>query len=365
MKSLILLTLITASLGNPAQDSLTLSYCYQKAYENYPLAEIIDLQQRITEWNVRIARGSYYPDISIGAEATYQSEVPGFTVPGGGGISGISKDQYEVSLSFRQNIYSGGRVGIAQNLEEARGEKETRSLEVEMHKIREQIDQVYFGILLSRQQEEIIDLTIKELNERLAAVRSKVKNGILLPAHQKVLEAERIKARQERSSAIARINTGYQMLGELIGEPLEPGTGLSIPDYDMPPEQMHPNRPELEFYESVSRVLLQRKNLEESAKWPSLSAFGRAAYGRPGFNFLEDEFQDYYLVGLQLQWNLRDFLNAGHRSEAIQIEMRKTEQQREAFELQLRNRLNQISDSIMPLKSDLKSDSEIFRLREE
>src|SRR5699024_147922 len=190
----------TPFTGGAPPDSISLQYCYQQAYQDYPKAKNIELQKKITELDVRIANTGYYPDVSIGGQASYQSEVTEFSLPGGG-PPGVSQDQYEATVNVTQTIFNGGAVGIRKELERASGQQKVYSTEVELHQIRSQIDQVYFGILLSRQQSETIALFIENLEEQLSTVRSKVENGALLPSQQYILEGSLLRRGRIRPGA--------------------------------------------------------------------------------------------------------------------------------------------------------------------
>src|SRR5699024_222012 len=146
-------------------------------------------------------------------------------------------------------------------LERARGQQKVHATEVELHQIRSQIDQVYFGILLSRQQSKTIELLIENLKEQLSTVRSKVKNGVLLPSQQHILEAELIKARQDSAESRSNTTAGYQVLSELIGEEVTVNTNLALPKAPPDYRSLQPQRPELLIFASNQKVLEQRKKL--------------------------------------------------------------------------------------------------------
>src|SRR5699024_7548420 len=129
----ITLVFSTFAGGTPV-DSISLQYCYQQAYKDYPTAKNIELQKKITELDVRIANTGYYPDVSIGGQASYQSEVTEFSLSGRGPL-GVSQDQYEASVNVTQTIFNGGAVGIRKELERASGQQKVYSTEVELHQI--------------------------------------------------------------------------------------------------------------------------------------------------------------------------------------------------------------------------------------
>ena len=362
LASLLIFTF--AQSVSPA-DSISLNYCYEQAKENYPVAKNMALQQQIADLNIRIVNTGNYPQVSLNGKASYQSEVTEFGLPGGGGPPAVSKDQFEASLQVNQNIYNGGATGIRKSLEKEKGLQEVLSTKAELYQIRNQIDQVYFGILLSQKQKQAAELLITDLQERLNSVRSKVENGILLRSQQLILEAELIKARQDSASVMSNIKTGYSVLGTIIGEEISVSTNLMLPDLAQEAEMPEPDRPELALFESSLRSIEQQKKLAQSKKVPGVSAFGTAAYGRPGLNFLNDDFHDYYIVGLRLRWNFMDFLNSDEEVKALNIRQKTVKHQEASFTLQLEAQLSKIHERIRVLEENISRDKEIITIREE
>lgn len=365
MNTLLASLLIFSLYQSVPADSITLKYCYQQAEEYYPTAKNMDLQDRITELNIRIANTGYYPQVSINGRISYQSEVTEFGIQGGGGSPAVSKDQYEASIQVNQNIFNGGVVGIRKELELAKGNQEVILTEVELHRVRSQIDQVYFGILLSQQQKKTTELLITDLEERLNSVRSKVENGVLLRSQQLILKAELIKARQDSATVMSNIKSGYAVLGDLIGEDIPTSTRIILPEPAFEMGMARLSRPELALFESNSNTIEQQKKLAQTKKLPSISAFGTAAFGRPGLNFLNDDFHDYYMVGLRIKWNFMDFLNSGVEEEILSIRQKTIRQNEESFNLQLNAQLSGIIERIKAIEENIIRDKEIIEIREE
>lgn len=365
MTTLIVSVLLIAGMWQQSApaDSISLQYCYRQAAKNYPTAKNIELQRKITGLNVEIAHSGYFPQIDVRGKATYQSEVTEVLLPGGQGPPAPENDQYEASVDVTQTIFNAGAVGIRKDLERAKGQREIASTRVQLHQIRTQVDQVYFGLLLSKRQAETIQLMIKNLEEQLSAVRSRVENGVMLPSQQHILEAELIKARQDSADTRSNIRAGYAVLGEIIGEPVSINTGLMIPEVAANYRALQPQRSEYDEFESTQAVLNQQQELAETKQWPRISAFGTAAYGRPGLNFLSSEFHDYYIVGVRVQWNFWDAINSGRASEALQIQQQKITQNRRAFDQQLQASLDRISERIASIRENIKRDKEIVELR--
>src|SRR5699024_4448160 len=139
---------------------------------------------------------------------------------------------------------------------------------------------------------------IENLRAQFQTVKSKVANGVLLASQQYILQAEVIKAQQDSIKVQSNILAGYEVLGELIGEEVPAGTPLKTPDvrltylYD---ELLPQLRPEFALFESNRLAMDYQQELAGTKRFPSLSAFGTAAYGRPGFNVFENDLHPFYL----------------------------------------------------------------------
>ncbi len=362
MKVLILALTVALSQDVQPPDSISLAYCYEKASENYPAAAKIGIREKVTELNQAIAEAGHFPDVSISGRASYQSEVSRFNFPGG--PTGPSKDQYEVALNLQQNIYSGGMVGIRKELEQSRGKQEVSTVKVELHKLRAQIDEVYFGILLSQQQAKATGLLAGELRKRLAVIRSKVKNGVLLPSQQHTLQAELIKAEQDSSEIQSNITAGYSVLSELVGIELSRQVQLSLPEITGNLTKRQPKRPEYDMFSYSRETLEQQEKLAEAGRMPRISAFGSLGYGRPGLNFLEDEFHEYYMAGIRFQWSIKDLITSGREKEVLKLQQQRVTREREAFSRQLQSALHRLESRMAALRENIERDREIIQLRE-
>jgi len=365
----VVFTILFGSLQPTPPDSLSLEYCYSQIESEYPLARQIDLQQQITDLNKRIANTASYPQLNFGVSASYQSEVAELQFPSNMPFSGpdLSKDQYKATMEVSQSIYNGGAVGIKKKLKDIEGQAQQKSTQIQLHKIKEQVNEVYFGILLAQQQLQIVGTMLESLRAQLKSVHSKVKNGVLLADQQHILEAELVKAQQDSAEINSNIQSGYEVLGELIDEQVSSGTSLALPDYQVPADQQDSLvqlRPEFSLYKTNRRALDYQKELAQTNKWPSLSAFGTAAYGRPGFNVFENDLHPYYIVGLQVKWNLWGAKNAAIQQKVFSMQQKNIQQEERAFERQLRASLIKIRQRMESLQDQITRDQQIIDLRQ-
>jgi outer membrane protein TolC len=164
---------------------------------------------------------------------------------------------------------------------------------------------------------------------------------------------------------MSNIKSGYAVLGDLIGEDIPTSTRIILPEPAFEMSMARLSRPELALFESNSNTIEQQKKLAQTKKLPSISAFGTAAFGRPGLNFLNDDFHDYYMVGLRIKWNFMYFLNSGVEEEILSIRQKTIRQNEESFNLQLNAQLSGIIERIKAIEENIIRDKEIIEIREE
>lgn len=368
MITVVIFSILFGSLQSEPPDTLTLEYCYSRIENHYPLARKVELQNKITELNKKIANTASYPQLDFGASATYQSEVADLSFPSGGQVSGpeLSKDQYKINMEISQSIYNGGKVGIQKKLAQINGKQQKQEIKAQLHELKEQLNEVYFGILLSQRQLEISVTLAENIRNQIRDVVAKVENGVLLPSQQYILEAELIKAQQDSIEIEQNIESGYEVLSQLIGEEINEGISLKMPEVApvyQSGDSLAQRHPEFELFESNRQALGYQKELAQANKWPSLSAFGTAAYGRPGFNVFEDELHSYYIVGLRVQWNFWESRNADSRQNVYSLQQKNITQTELAFERQLKASLSKIRKKIDALQDKIQRDKEIINLR--
>ena len=94
-------------------------------------------------------------------------------------------------------------------------------------------------------------------------------------------------------------------------------------------------------------------------------AFGTAGYGRPGLNFLKNEFRPYALAGVAFKWNLTDFYSKTLKNDLQQIRngAQLIDLQRDVFLLNTKSVMEQQSADIQKWQALIESDRQIVALR--
>lgn len=160
----------------------------------------------------------------------------------------MPKDQYQVMVEVRQNLWDGGIIRNRKKQISAASEEATRQLDVSMYAVNERVNEVFFGILLLDEQLTQNTLYNKELERNLKAVCSYRDNGLANEADVDAVQVEILQSHQQRISLENNRRAYIRMLSLLTGEQLEESVHLTRPDTPVLTESLQIRRPELALY---------------------------------------------------------------------------------------------------------------------
>src|SRR5690606_3744524 len=153
-------------------------------------------------------------------------------------------------------------------------------------------------------------------------------------------------------------------LAILINQNIDNTTELAEPKL-LTKRENDSKRPEVKLFDLKQNQLETSQELISKAKYPNLAGFAQLGYGNPGLNMLDNSFQEFYIVGLKLSWNVFDWgkTKAQHQSVEISKEIISTE--KETFVLNNLIQLKEAQNDIDKYEEILQSDAEIIDLREQ
>lgn len=363
MKEFLVLITILITFSSTAQQSLSLEECYQLVTENYPLAKQTPLLNTQHKLEAEVISTSKLPQFSFDAYATYQSEVIEFpmAMPG---VEPLNKDQYRATVSVNQLIYNGGATSASLDLKSAQLKTKQKQVEVGLYQLKQQINQLYFSVLLTQESEALLNAKKEQLEAKLKEVKSGIKYGVLLPASDKVLKAELLKISQQFKTLESNKIVLIETLSRLINQPLNVETEFQNP-FVKTDFNSELTRPELELFQFKTEEVENSEKLLSKQNAPKLFGFATGGYGNPGLNMLDNSFQTFYTVGLKLNWNVFDWNANKKQREALAINKDIIENETEIFKLNTNIELNQQQKEIDKIESYINSDLEIIKLRKE
>ena len=359
--------LITLTANLQAQtNTLNLDQCYNLARQNYPLIKQKELITQSKEFTIANVHSGNMPQVMLMAQATYQSDVTKVSVdnPAFPKIQPLSKDQYKIYAEVNQNLYDGGAIKKSSSLQEVNAQVEDQKIEVELYKIKDRINQLYFGVLLLDKQTGQLDVLRKDILTSQAKVKASIENGVAFKMNADILEAELLKTDQRAIEIKSSRKAYLDMLGLFINQTLAENTILQEPVDTNVTISDDISRPELNLFNYQKRLANEQYLLTTTRTQPRAGLFLQAGYGKPGLNMLKNEFTPYAIGGLRLSWNLSGFYNSSREKQIMQINTRSIDVQQDAFLFNTKISLRQTSAEVNKLQELIKIDDQIIQLRE-
>lgn len=367
MNRIILFFLLLAGSYTSAwtQEPLTLQDCYDFAHDNFPLLKQNALFEKQTELDKKVVENNKMPKFDLAAQATYQSDVIALPItlpPTMGSISPPNKDQYKATLSVNQLIYSGGVIQSSLDVKDAALEVQKAETEVSLYQLKQQINQMYFSILLLQEKKPLLKAKEDLLNDKLEELRSAIRNGMVTPNSDKIIEIELVKTHQQFIEIEANRKALLSSLSTLIGKEIPLETALQNPSIS---QQISGEimRPELELFKLKQAQITSAEKLFEKQNSPKLVAFATGGYGNPGLNMLDNSFQPFYIVGLKASWNIYDFKLAENKQKSLAINKEIIANKEEVFRLNTKIEIEKTNTEIEKIEALIVTDSEIIEMR--
>lgn len=347
-----------------AQESLSLQKAYDLAQQNYPLIKQRDLVKQTTNLTIDNLSKGFLPQFSLSGQATYQSEVTQVKIPVPGvTVEPLSKDQYKLLADINQLIYDGGVIKQQKNIQQLNEEVEQQKIEVELYKLKERINQVFLGVLFLDEQLKQADLVKADLGNGIRKVEAQVNNGVAFRSNLDVLKAEILKTDQRfielRSSRKGLID----VLGLFINQSLPEDTKLEKPQAGSPLISNEIQRPELKLFSTQEKLLGGQYGLVDSKNKPKASLFWQGGYGRPGLNFLKNQFDFFYTAGVRFNWSFGSLYTQKKEKKIIELTQKTIDIQKDVFLLNTNTQLKQQQSEINKFEKLIATDKEIIDLR--
>lgn len=347
-------------------DSLTLSYFYKKVEENSPILKQKQLNVDATALKIRNLGTMFFPSFNLNGQATYQSDVTslninlpiqGFTAP-----KGVDKDQYKLYVEVQQMIYDGGLMKRQKELEASSLTADQKNIEVKLYQLKDQVNQVFFMILMFQEKEKTVLVLKEQLKSNLAQVESAVRNGVQKQVNADLLKAELMKTDQQIIEIKYGRKASYDVLAELTGINLQPSVKLSWPV--VATKSPDGKRPEYGLVEVQQARLIAMSKLTQTDRMPKLAAFAQVGYAKPGLNMLKNEFEGYYILGAKLSWNIFDWGNAARKQQVYSIQQKSLDTEKESLDRGFKLMAINQENLIQQYEELLKQDAEIMQLRQ-
>ncbi len=354
------------AFNSNGQKMITLQMCYDSAISKYPLSQQFALLSESNGLKVKNIGKNYLPKLMLNGQAHYQSDVtkiPVSDIPVPIDFPVLSNDWYKISLDVSQSLYDGGTTSHMKDVENINFQIDKKNVEVQLYSLKERITAIYFNILIMKEGEKTLELLKENLSSKLSEVESGVANGVILPSNADIIKAEIIGLEQKISETQIATQALYKSINELTGFNVSDETKMVIPDPKVNIGKFQNNRLEYSLMTLQQNKLTALKETAATKRMPHLSAFGQAGYGRPGYDMLNADFDDFYMIGLRLNWNIWDWKHTNNEKKILSIQNDILATNKETFDKNLRVELQSKIAEVRKYEEIIKRDNEIIQLR--
>jgi len=370
MKKIFLITLAlwsALSVFTQQVKEITLDYCYGKAEQNHPLSQNFQLIDRAAELKIENLNKNYLPDFDLNGSAHYQSDVtkvPSIVPMSEFRIEPIDKDWYKLTLDLQQTVYDGGLTKRNKMVEQAEKQIKAQEARVEIYKVKDQVNKLYFNILSLQENIRILKLHEEVLQQRMKEVEAAVGSGALLESDLDQLQAELIKIDQGMKELEIGMDVSGKILSEIIGEKIPEDALYKLPSPEIRKAYDPRTRPEYALMDYEQLKLETLKELTTARDIPKVFGFGQLGYGRPGFDMLNNDFEEFYIVGLKLNWSIYEWGKTKNEKEILEISKEMIENRKRNFDRVITIQSEEQLSEIKKFRMLIEKDREILELRE-
>jgi len=370
MKKIILaVTALTLSLAVFPQKTVTLWQCYDSAATATPLAGEKALYTDMSALRDRNLSSAWLPALDLNGNFVYNSDIldikqiygqlpiPADVIPT------IPHEQYRAAFDVNQVIWDGGVTRSARAVEKVVNELNMQQNEADVYRLREQVNNYYFSVLLVSSQIEVTGILISDLDGRIRETSSGVVNGVVTPVALDVLKAEKIKAGQQLTELTRRRESLISVLEQITGM-----TGLQDAVFVLPvvtiTGEEEIDNPDMRLFDVRSRQLEVSKDLLRSQRMPRAFGFAEAAYGNPpGSNFFSETADFFYSFGAGIKWNIFDWNRSSNERKSLAIQQQLIDIKKSSTEESLQRLLTVKKAEINALREAAEQDDELISIR--
>ena len=359
------------SAQQPGGRLLQLPALQRAAIESDPRMREVALLQSQSDLRQRNISAERLPAVAVEALAQYQSDVPTapFTLPNGQPIFAPPKATFDGHLRVDQRIFD--RSLTAQSaLERAQLDESQARVRTTVYAQRQMVNDAFFAAALLQQRAATLDAAVADLEARRRETETRMREGAALPSDLAAVEATLLLRRQDAAALRADRKAALARLAKLTGETIGDDDVLVLPETESvvaaarKADDPQRGRPEYEQFSRTRDRIARQQDAAAAQDVPRLSAFARVGYGRPGLNFISDQFETYGVGGIQLQWKAWTWGAAGRERDALSLQQQIVDAEQAAFARGLGEAVEGDLATIDRLHDTLASDDRIVELRE-
>lgn len=274
-----------------------------------------------------------YRHVTDVASVDFPTAVPGLTV---GGFELGVYDMYEAGLTADYMLFSG----FAQRNRTLMMRQKAELAEIQRgdteRNVAFQTVALYREAQNSMLEIEVLDASLERVAWQERRVSSLVEQGMALALDTLSLSLTRLDYRQKRIAAIGNLQTARQRIRQVAGreidvEPFRPAEHRAA-QFSLSLERVETYRL-LRQQETLAATGVE---LKKADYYPAVALYAGYRYGKPGVDVINNEWMQYGVWGVSLNWSLFGWGSHRLETEASRADLRRATWQREALADELR-----------------------------
>lgn len=231
-------------------------------------------------------------------------------------------DSYEFSIGINQPIFMGGMISNSIKAAQEDILAAKWQDQVQKNRIQFEAQKNFFQLIKALEFKKITETSIEQIQAHLNDVNNfyqqgQVTRNEVLTVEVKLSQAQLLLTQAEKNIDLAQMALAL-LLNLDLKTKIQPAyrsdewTNVNIkPEVTLNPSQ----KAEALGLKNQLQALDFRQKALKGSYWPGVGVYGRYIYGKPGLDQIKNEWMDYWVVGLNLQWNIWDW---GKKSARVQ-----------------------------------------------
>lgn len=299
-------------VGAQTDSCRTLEQCLRAAVENAPRLRAAAQAAAGAEAAAREAAANRWPTLGVSGAYAYTSETQEISMASPAPrIRFYNDNVYDLAVTARVPIYAGGGLWEKARADAFGQKAAAQDLRGDSLKLAYDVRRAYFAALGSEARAEAARQSARRLERHLQELTSARDIGTVSEENRLMALSRLRQAEQAVLAAEADAQAARLALGNLVVQPgieIHPAANLDAPIADSALTPL-PLKSRAEVNAAQARVEQSRRLVRSTrgALLPSLSGSAAYHYGKPGVNMTENEWMDYYTLGLSASWTLWDW----------------------------------------------------------
>jgi outer membrane protein TolC len=243
-----------------------------------------------------------------------------------------------------------------------------KSLEVNLRSLKDRVNQLFFNVLLARQQQSLLQTSIEDIKTNIAILQAGYENGTILESEVSKLRVRSLELESEDARLTGNVKAYISVLSELLKVEIPHDAALTLPEVAtaITSRKQGIVRPELELYEQNSLLINAQEGMVDAVRAPKVSLYAQGGLGYPNpLNFADINSSTYALGGVRMGWNITDWNKSKREKEKLRVQEAQNQLSKETFIHDISSRNGEFQEKIDALDMQLENDLKIVELQKE